>query len=58
MGISNDSKQAIKQEIEKLEGKKSILIKQIKEIKERFDRFSARRDEIVTAIQKLKADIN
>lgn len=58
MAISGDSKQAIRQEIDRLEGQRNILNKRIQELKEKRDPLILRRDEINTTLDKLKADLN
>lgn len=56
MAISNDSKQTIKREIERLEGQKSIAIKRIKELNDKKDMLVIKRDLLTLEIQNLKAD--
>lgn len=57
MAISKDSKQAIKQELDRLEGQKSITVKRIKALGDKKDALVARRDALTAEIQNLKADL-
>lgn len=57
MGITNDSKKTIKQEIERLEGQKAIVISRIKSLADKKNSLVARRDALTAEIQNLKADI-
>lgn len=56
MAISNDSKQTIKREIERLEGQKALAIKRIKELNNKKDSLVIRRDFLTTEIKNLKDD--
>lgn len=57
MAISKDSKQAIKQELNRLEGQKAITVKRIKALGDKKDALVARRDALTAEIQNLKADL-
>ena len=56
MAISNDSKQTIKREIERLQGQKDIAVKRIKDLNDKKDALVIRRDFLTTEIQNLKTD--
>lgn len=56
MPISNDSKETIKREIDRLQGQKDIVVKRIKDLNDKKDALVTRRDAINIEIQNLKAD--
>lgn len=56
MAISNDSKQAIKDEIDRLQGQKDIIVARIKVIGDKKDSLVTRRDALTVEINNLKAD--
>lgn len=58
MPNSNQTKQAIRLAIRKLNDQKRAMKKQIDELKIKRDRFVARMDSIEQAITKLEADLN
>jgi predicted nuclease with TOPRIM domain len=58
MGITNDSKQAIKQELERLEGQKAIVVARIKALGDKKDSLVAKRDSLTDEISNLKKDLN
>lgn len=58
MPISNESKQTLAIEIERLQGQKAILTKRIQELGDKKDLLVARRTEINSQINKLQTDSN
>lgn len=58
MANSNQTKQAIRMAIRKLDDQKRQMKKQIDELKVKRDRFVSRMDTIDQAIAKLEADLN
>lgn len=58
MAITPDSKRTIKQEIERLEGQKAIVVARIKALGDKKDQLVSRRDALTAEIQNLKADSN
>jgi len=58
MAISNDSKKAIRWEIEKMTQLGRKLLAKRNEVKGRLDVLNARLQQVQSAINKLKADLN
>lgn len=56
MPISNDSKETIKREIDRLQGQKDIVVNRIKYLNDKKNALVTRRDAINIEIQNLKAD--
>lgn len=57
MAITTDSKRTIRQEIDRLEGQKAIVVARIKALGDKKDSLVARRDALTAEIQNLKSDL-
>lgn len=57
MAITNDSKTAIRKDVELLEGRRNILTAKIAKLKDTHDRLVAERASVITRINNLKNDI-
>lgn len=56
MAISNESKQALNKEIDRLQNQKAIIAKRIQDLGDKKDVLVAQRAEINNQINKLQAD--
>jgi hypothetical protein len=57
MGITSNSRSALRIELDRLQGQKDITVKKIKDLGDKRDALIVRRDVLTDSINKIKQDI-